>query len=1021
MSQNTSTLAGGDESNNKTEETADPRQLVLPHVDTAIDLANGRFPFKITIPSLFMGIPSVGALAASIWYIYQGSPGVGVGLIVLSSLLGMMALGGRMASMWSSYPHEKVIDGFKHLRRRLTLPWSYDTAVSRADELHAIKHPITVDTNDKTYAGVMTHDGRAVIPVPLEGSNTEFLDSGILPQLTASFTQGVDSEITAGVEPISFYSTTRPAESQVATEYQSRAHATISRLTDYLSGLIGETGEWVAERDAETGANDTYHYLVITASEDSAGNKALKEDLTHRLGQAEAAMSKADSVTPGTLTSREAVNLAGEYWDRTAYPEGDVGDSAAEAAVPSHNVGDLPDGFSSPTPAERAIAPEWFDERIRHVEVGETVARTYWISNWPEQPPAKFLHGLYTMPGVDLDVKIFGHPKPRDSVISDLEKIIPRIDAEGMDRAENMDVTSLTIDDDLSAYVLAYKLLQEVDTEPWGLSGYVTVRAPDTEKLRKACERVEKELKRAPTRCTPSAPFGDQMVAFRSAGPYCPDRYASKGDVRRRATKTHLALGGVFGAALPAATPETSEEGGIRWGRDATTMRTIQKDPFQSGMAPHLTTVAPSGSGKSFAVKQASQEWWMNGENRTLIYCDTQGEFEDTVEGFGGEHIVIDGKTGINPLDIRPAASHDRAATGDSVNQYRLKVTEATEFFKGIIRSHDVDPSKFHARLEQAIERTYQNAGITPDPSTHGRPSPDPDDLFETLEDMMENPGDYTFTDVEAEKQPVEEQVAELHSQLSGFQPGGKYHNILTDSTDTLTPDIDMAYLDMRQLAGQTDGAESANLQLAVSQVSQIIKQTDGETIFVIDEAHNLLHSPEMVDWLNKAAREWRRYDAALWFVTQSPEEFVSHAGEHGTENKRKTILEQCSTVQILKAPRVDAETLEKFGLPKHHADTVQKDLVPGSDDEEDYSECLISFQNERGWIRTQIEASPALGASIDFTHRTGKSYVEYMREALDDIADDEDATDDDDTEPVVSPGDGTPPGALATDGGDER
>lgn len=965
----------------------DPRQLVLPHVDTALDVGGGRLPFKISPADAALALPAVGAYCASLWAFLHGDVAMGAGLGGLGTVAGFGAMAGSFASSWALYPHERVLDGVNHLRRRRSLPWGHADAVDHAEDLHGVEHVVTVDLGGDTHTGVVTHDGRAVVPLRLRGENTEFLRAGELATLSGSLTQGLDAEITPDGDPIAFYSTTRPASSRAAREYRDRADDPDADLDGYEAALLGRVGEWVADRDLETGANDTRHYLIVSATEGAERDRG--DALRRRLRQAQAAVQTSDHLDAEALTPRETVNLAAEYWERSAYPPTDAGDSAVDAAVPPVAVDDVPEdpaGMGT-TDAERALAPEWFAEQTRHVEVGDAVARTFWVSNWPEQPPAKFLHGLYTMSGVDLDVTLYGHPKPRENVVARLKRQIPRIDAEGLERAESMDVESLTLDDDLSAYVLAFKLLQNVNTQPWGLSGYITVRAPDEERLQRAVERVEKELKSPPAQVTPAAPFGDQLAAFRSCSPFGADHYAGKGDRRGRATKTHTALGGVFGAALPAATGEYSDPGGIRWGRDVATGETVQVDPFEQGTAPHMITVGPSGSGKTFSVGQGSQEWYLNGDDRTVIYCDTQGGFEDVVEAFGAEHIVIDGQTGINPLDIRAAPDHDRRATEDDVNQYRLKVDEATEFFKGILRSHGVDPADYHAIIEQAVERTYADAGITTDPATHGKDSPTPVDLFETLEDMMENPTDYTFTSSGVEADHVEEHVAGLLNELSGFKEGGKYRNILTDTTGGLSPDTDTAYLDMRQLAGQTGGTKSVNLQLAVGQVTQLIKQTEGETIFVIDEAHNLLHSPEMVDWLNKAAREWRRYDAALWFVTQSTQEFVRAARDSGVENKRETIVEQCSTIQIMNAPLVQAETLAGFNLPERHADTVQNDLVPGSAGK-GYSECVLSFRDGRGWVRTHVEAAPEHAESLTFSHRESASYVDRMADALASLGD---------------------------------
>jgi hypothetical protein len=1009
---------------------ADPRQLVFPHVDAAVDLSGGRLPVKLTAMTVVAALPALLVASGAVWGFATGRLLLGMALLAGSVVLAGLVVTGRVTASWAAHPHEMVLDGVAHLRRRVTLPWGYADAVANAEALHGIEATLTVDVGPEsdpwTYAGVLTAEGRAVVPVRLHGENTEFLDPGELDTLSGTLTQGFDTEISPGGGPIALYSTTRPATSAVATEYLDRAedlargHASRGgRAPAYVAGLLGDLGEWVGKRDAETGANEVANYVIVEASSES-DRQEVGDALRERIHEAERAIGSADSLSAAPADTREVLDLAAEYWARAPHPDTPTGEAAAEAAVPPVPIDDLaerPRDGEGATDAARAISPEWYAERTRHVEVGDMVARTFWISTWPEQPRSRFLHTVRTMPGVDLDLKLYAHPRDREAEVNRLEKIIPRIDAEGMDRAAQMDVGSLTLDDNLSYYILAYKLLQTVDTQPWGLSGYVTVRAPDEERLREAADRVRTALQKPPARCDPAAPFGDQHTAFRSAAPFGADRLAERGAAHQRATKTHRALGGVLGAALPAATFERRDPGGIRWGRDVTTGRTVQVDPFSQGKAPHLVTVGPSGSGKTFAVEAAAEEWWANGDDRTVIFADTQGGFEDAVEAFAAEHVVIDGKTGINPLDIRPAADHDQAATGGRYDQYRLKVEEATEFFAGIIRSNGVDPADYTALIEQAVEQTYADAGITTDPATHGKPSPDPTDLFAVLEDMVAAPADYTFTAEEREAGSLAETVADLLAELSAFKPGGKHHNLLQDTSAGLSPETEMAYLDLRQLAGDTGGAQSVTLQLAVGQVSQLIKQTEGETIFVIDEAHNLLHSEQMTAWLNKAAREWRRYDAALWFVTQSPQEFLQ-AAEQG-ENKRATIVEQCSTIQIMRADGVDASTLAGFGLPETHARTVRKRLVPGSA-AKGYSECILSFQSERGWIRTRVETSPLLAESITFSHRAagGRSYQEIMRGALNDLSDG--ANTDSDTDTGKARGTGTdPPGHdVAADGG---
>lgn len=967
-----------DKTDDSPADNGDPRQLILPYVDTAIDLADGRLPMKLTVATAVVVVPAVAALVVGLYYLNTGNYTWGLPLLVLGTALAVAAGISRLSSSWAAYPHERIIDSLYHTVRQLRLPWGYQAALEHADQLHGVREIGTVSGTD--IGAVWTHDGRMAVPVRVRTGNTTLVEPGEVQHLARTLTEHFNAELGGTETTVTLHSTTRPETSAAASKYQERAQeGWLTRLEPYEAGLLGSIGAWIEDRDRETGANDTRHYLLVEIDVDDYDTTEEQERaITQKVTQAEAVFEVVEGANATTVSPREVLNLVASYWGRSEFPAGRVGEAAARAAI-------LPGGSEEEapgtTPTERCLTPQWYDEGPHHVEVGEdVVARTLWISNWPSRPEPKFLQQLWTMPGVDLDVTIHLHPLERERVRESLKRIVPRIDAEGMERAEQMSVGSLTLDDKLDYYILAYKLLEESHTEPWDLSAYVTVRAPDLDRLDEACKKVRKQLINPPAECVPAAPYAEQHVTFRSAAPFTADQYGEKGTPRRRARKTHTAFGGVFGALMPGAAAAVEDPDGIRWGRDSTTRRTVQADPFDRGPGPHLVTVGPTGSGKTFSVKQATQEWWLNGDDRTVVYCDTQGGFEDVVEAFDADHIVIDGQTGINPFDIRPAAGHNRIATDGGYNQYRLKVDETTEFFCSILRSHGVEAGDYHSAIEHAVEQTFAEAGITADPETHDKPSPGPAAFFDTLNKMSDSPEEFTFSGGETEAADLQQRISGLLNELSGFKPGGKYHHILEGTNKGIGPDTDLAYLDMRHLAGEKGSDKSASLQLAVGQLTQFIKQADGQTIFVVDEAHNLLHSEEMVAWLDKAAREWRRYDAALWFVTQSPKDFVAGLGD---ESEQETILEQCSTIQLMNCAGVDADVLARLGVPVEHAPTVQESLIPG-DTGKSYSECVLSVPGERGWIRTEVEASPIHKESIEFSHRGGRTYSEQMQAALD-------------------------------------
>jgi hypothetical protein len=209
---------------------------------------------------------------------------------------------------------------------------------------------------------------------------------------------------------------------------------------------------------------------------------------------------------------------------------------------------------------------------------------------------------------------------------------------------------------------------------------------------------------------------------------------------------------------------------------------------------------------------------------------------------------------------------------------------------------------------------------------------------------------------------------------LSGFKEGGRYANYVGETETGITdPEVDMAYLDLRQLQGETSAEKSVMLHLMLSQVAQKAKRTEGKLVFMIDEAHVLLHSEEMVQWLQRAAREWARYDAAMWFISQSPREFVQQSAERSTgqENQRRTIADQCSTIQIFRTPRVEPETLAQFGLNRRQIQFIREEAVPGKAGK-GYSECLTYFEDHQSWFETFVSAAPFEDLVIKYQREQG-------------------------------------------------
>jgi ERCC4-type nuclease len=709
---------------------------------------------------------------------------------------------------------------------------------------------------------------------------------------------------------------------------------------------------------------------------------------------------------PGNRTARE--RLFGLF-DGVATSD-EANSSAADAGLSS-------DGE---TPAQRLLAPGVYDVTRDYVRVGDQLCRTYWISEWPDEPDSLYWKPIYTLFGaeldggdlnpatdipVDLDVSIHVEPEDRDAVMKELKKQWGSIGAEGLQRSEGGgDVTAIGVDADQDIYTQMYELLRTTNVQPWRVSAYVTVRAgqkqaieqfEDTlrdyasldaakqDALRVRCDQITDLLEAAPTNCYPIMAGDLHHSAFEAGSPTGRNAFAQIG---RRDLKTQWMLGDGVAALFPPCSDSIQEEGGIEWGRNEQDGQVMKVDPFDRGLAPHIITIGTSRSGKSYSAQKACQRWYSEGEDRTLIVLDTQGEFDGLTKALDGKHIVLGGRDAVNPFHTE--APPERAShTGGQMSPFTMKADSIVQFIKAIVQSQGRNPSKFHNTIEQLARQTLIDAGADPsDPSTLADADATMRDFIELSGEVMDEPSALTLGTHDKEISNKSDTIAALRDALGGFMEDQKYEYLLDeDATGLMDNDVDMAYLDLRQFRDSGAAEKSAMFRLMLDQVNQKVKRTEGETMFLIDEAHFLLHSEEMVNWLQKAAREWARYDACLWFCSQSPREFIAQTTGGGGENKRRTIYEQCSTVQFFRTRGLDTDDKEddilpKFGLNEKQVNHVKKGMHPGK--EGDYSQALIQFDDRpESWFPLHIEASPVEDAICNYTPREHGDFAAYMEE----------------------------------------
>lgn len=983
----TDTKEGGDGQSDRD----DPRRLILPYVNTGMRIYKNK-----TTRELGIYLPAVVVIGLAALAIMGGSIGTGaiIGMVAVPLLVAALYLDMKMSRAWYYSPEGVVQEFISYRKLKRSLPWGHRQAIGETNDIRAIRADGSAKRRDGSQAALLR----------VKGMNTTHLSAGDIDTIIKRYTSEIEGTIASENRWWATYSTTRPATADTLADLrEKRGDDFQNDLTDEQRELISQSAEWLQEQDKKHNANDWRHYIVIEATPDEAA--ADPDSIGERVGRTRSMLSSfIPFISSGTQDVDEADvdddrvgSLLTKRVNKFRGAISGIGELDAYRASPGEHVevlrsyytdrdrkesDDAPkllnlferkwdvDGY---TPTERLLTPDEYDIDGKTIKVDGTYIRTLWVDVWPINPNQLFLDDLYTMTEVELDVKMHHTPINDHDATETIKDKALDVDAEAIDRADETKLDALSMDSKSDAYTKAF-LLSEDGAQAWRINGYITARATTEKALDDFEESVERVMEDA--RCSVTAPLEMQHECFQSAGPLSEDVYNQRATPRRE----RIAFSGAIGTMFPFAAADLDEEKGIYWGRNAQTMETIIADPFERGTAPHIITIGMSRSGKTHFAKEALTGWYLEADDRTLIVADTQSGFHDLTQECNGKHIVVDSKQKINPLHIEPPPQKRIEDTDGNLDPLGPKINEVAQLLLSIANAGDPigqaggsDSGDIYKLLQFVIGQTYKRAGIKHDDlSTHSKPSPTLNDFVDELERVRENAEGTTLLGSEGEIEGREEDIDNLAKSLialigeedEGFGSGRYSHLRGEGSIELLDEDVRMAYLDLTHLENSEAAEKSIGLQIALSQIAQKIKQAPGQTIFMIDEAHLLYQSERLVDWLQKAVREWARYEACMWSVSQSPEEFVQQidSSNSSTENKRQVIREQCSTFQVFYSNKTSVGTLDKFGLGSESIYAAKNNLTPGRSakgQENGYSECLIQFDGEDGWLRSRVETMP--------------------------------------------------------------
>lgn len=600
--------------------------------------------------------------------------------------------------------------------------------------------------------------------------------------------------------------------------------------------------------------------------------------------------------------------------------EGEYGDT--EVDVPE--IGDYHKDLIAPT----GISPQ-----VDLAKVGEDYTRTYFINGWPDNPNNGFLDEVLLQNDVQCDVSLHIRPFDSEKAINQLKNDAYKAKNYAEDSQGGGFLSGLSQKEDFEETLNIYQALRTTNTELFDVGLYLTVRGDSEKEVIQAGDDIVRSLRSSPALTKPEIAKYNQKLALQSVSPVMVDHLNYRTEM----------MGGAIAAMFPFSTKTIYEPNGVDYGRHAGNGSPVIVNRFESrDTGYNQLTIGDIGSGKSFSTKLNLLRTYASRDDVEIFIIDPLRGFESVNEVLGGTPITVGGSLTLNPMAISQTPE-DLLRRQPDIDPYSTQLKKVMDFFEMFFNKQNLDLGQSRNVLQQAVEKAYAEKGITQEVETHSNENPTVQDVVEIIEQMVENPQDYSGLESEIHSEQLARHASSLAMSLQQFKKGKQYSNLGGNSQIDFD-DNDVFYLDLSQQEGS--GTFGIIMHILLSEVYEYSKKTDNKVMLAIDEAHYLMNDAKSLSYLTHVVRHSRHHNMSINFITQTIEEFFEH--EESEKIAQNTSLKLFQKIES--------------GIPEHIADVLDlspqeryhiKNARPGNA-ERGFSEALIGVE-DKGYYPLQV------------------------------------------------------------------
>lgn len=332
------------------------------------------------------------------------------------------------------------------------------------------------------------------------------------------------------------------------------------------------------------------------------------------------------------------------------------------------------------------------------------------------------------------------------------------------------------------------------------------------------------------------------------------------------------------------------------------------------------------GSGKSVTLKAMIQNIIALGHKGFVL--DVDREYGGLAEVLGGKIIKFGKFSKLNPLQLRVTVVKSIEADGaaeETENNFTLELSRIETF----LYQYNPELTTFAAEeFKTLLQLVYADRGIYSETDLTTL-SPEDFPIFSDVLDKLRTKlySHYESDDVNTVNDKLSENKRNAYEVLEVTLKGlaeGVYSSIFNGISNIDINNENFVIFDVRDISEMSDNVYNAQLFSILSLMwgeicnnkirNQMITDERERSYIVslIDEAHRFINTKnsQAVEYITKLVRRARKYDAGLWFASQSILDFMPASSTSEETDKMRTIFSLVQYKMLMKQPESSKQTL---------------------------------------------------------------------------------------------------------------